>query len=55
MEVFGQPVDNLGASPGRRLPVENIAADLPVQQDELTIDGNRRLNLCLLNALFQSA
>ena len=52
MQVGGQAVDDLGPQPSSLLPAEDVAADLPVQQDEFAVDREggpdlRRLNPAL--------
>lgn len=45
LEVRRQTVDHFRAPVFPFLPVEDIAADLSVEQDQLSIDGHRRAKL----------
>jgi len=54
MQVLGQPFNDSGPPPSAFLTFENIASDLPVKKNQLTIDGERGLELGLLDAQFQA-
>ena len=55
MQVCGKAFNDLGAPPGLILPLQDLAADLPVEQNQFTIDGERCPELGLPDALFQPA
>jgi len=41
-QVLRQPFDDLGAPAYAALPIEDVAADLPVQQHQFAVDRQRR-------------
>ena len=41
-KISGQPLDDCGSPAFLRLPREDVAADLPIEQDEFPVDGGRR-------------
>lgn len=43
--IFGQPFDNLSAPPFFLLTSEDLLSDPPIEEHQLTIDGERRPNL----------
>ena len=53
LEVRRQAVDHFGAPAFPFLPVEDIAADLPVQQDQFPVDRQRCMELRSLNPALQ--
>ena len=48
-----QPLDDLGAPALLRLPGQDVAPDLPVQQHQLAVDGQRGALLGAVDAVFQ--
>ena len=52
-QILRQPLDHLGAPALFRLPRQNVAANLPVQQNQLAIDRQRRTLLGGMDAVFQ--
>jgi hypothetical protein len=52
-EVTNKPVDYLGPPPFSLLPLKDVAADSPVQENQLAIDGQTRTNLGRMNPLLQ--
>jgi hypothetical protein len=55
VEVFGQSLHDFGALPGPVLVVEDCAANVPVQEDELAVDCEDRAELGGANPLLQVA
>lgn len=53
MQVLRQPLDDLGAPALRGLPRQNVSADLPVQQHQLTVDRQRGALLGSVDAGFE--
>lgn len=53
MKVLCQPIDDLATPAGQALTFQDVAADLPIQEDELSIHGRRCLDLGLLDPLLQ--
>ena len=51
MEVPGELVNDLGTPPSLILALQNVAAGLPVEQNQLTVNGERRPQLGLADAL----
>jgi len=47
-----QAVDHLSAPDFPRLPIEDIAADLPIELYQFSVDGQRGAQLCRLNPAF---
>ena len=45
LEVCRQTVDHFRAPVFPFLPVEDVAADLPIEQDQFPVDGHRRTKL----------
>lgn len=43
-QIVGQTLDDLRPPAGLRLPRQNVPADLPVEEDELAVDGERGAN-----------
>lgn len=41
MQIGGQTLDDFRTPSLRRLPFQDVAADLPVEQDELPVNGYR--------------
>lgn len=55
LEIAGEPVDDLGAPAGLALAGEDIAADLPVEQNQFAVGRQGRAHLCVLDALLEGA
>ena len=54
-KIPSQAVYHFAAPTLLSLPAQNISAYMPVEQYQLTVDGQRRPNLGLLNPLFDLA
>ena len=54
MKIFGQPIYDFGNPAGQALPFKDVTAE-PVKQNEFAIDGERRFQPGVLDALFQIA
>jgi hypothetical protein len=52
-QVFGKLVNNFGTPALCLLPLQNVAADVPVQQNQFAVDGQRGALLGGLDALLE--
>ena len=53
LQICRQAVDDLCAPAFPLLPIEDVAANLPIQKDELAVDSNRGAQLRCLTAALQ--
>ena len=53
MQVCGESPDYVGTPPGMVLAFEDLPADVPIEQNELAINGYNRLHLGGVNTLLQ--
>ena len=53
LQVRRQAIDHLSAPAFPRLPIEDVAADLPIEQDQFSVNGERGAQLRRLNPALQ--
>lgn len=52
MQVSGKAFNNLGTPARFALPLQDVAPNPPVQQNQLAVDGKHCPDLSLVDALF---